>query len=101
MIEAKRICTSTFQPEQLATEYVALMRATRNRTPLLLLILGSAPPVAVRGLGRMRIEDAISLHLRSVLERTEDHELDESFLKQCVPEVLAWITWQELGGVVT
>ena len=101
MIEAKRIRPSTFQPEQLAREYVALMRETQGRTPLLLLILGSEPPVAVRGHGRLGITEAISLHLASVLERTEDHDLDESSLRESVPEVLAWITWQKLGRVVT
>lgn len=35
MIEAKRIRASTFQPEQLAREYVALMREAQGRTPLL------------------------------------------------------------------
>ena len=101
MLEAKRIRTSTFQPEQLAREYVALMREARGRSPLLLLILGSGPPVPVRGHGRLGIAEAISLHLHSVLERTEDHDLDELSLKERVPEVLSWITWQELGSVVT
>ena len=100
MIEAKRIRRSTFQPEQLAREYVSLMREAQGRAPLLLLILGSEPPVAVTGHGRMGIEDTISLHLSSVLERTEDHDLDESSLRESVPEVLSWITWQELGSVV-
>jgi hypothetical protein len=63
--------------------------------------VAALPPVAVRGYGRMGIEDAISLHLHSVLERTEDHDLDESSLRESVPEVLSWITWQELGSVVT
>ena len=35
------------------------------------------------------------------MERTEDHDLDESSLRESVPEVLSWITWQELGSVVT
>jgi hypothetical protein len=100
MLEAKRIRRSTFQPEQLAREYVALMREARDRSPLLLLILGSEPPIPVSGHGRMGIAEAISLHLHSVLERTEDHDLDESSLKEGLPEVLSWITWQELGSVV-
>lgn len=69
MLEAKRIRTSAFQPEQLAREYVALMREARGRSPLLLLILGSEPPVPVRGHGRMGIAEAISRHLHSVLDR--------------------------------
>lgn len=67
---------------------------------MLLLILGSEPPVAVRGHGHLEIAEAISLHLHSVLERTEDHDLNESSLMEGVPEVLSWITWQELGSVV-
>ena len=77
------------------------MREANGRTPLLLLILGSEPPVTVRGLGRMGIEEAIALHLQSVLMRTEDHDLNEWSLTERVPEVLSWITWQEVGRVVT
>lgn len=51
LLEAKRIRSSSFQPEQLAREYVALRLRAGDRTPLLLLVLGTAPPVSVKGSG--------------------------------------------------
>ena len=42
LVEAKRIKASAFQPEQLAREYLALLQEVTKRTPLLLLVLGSA-----------------------------------------------------------
>lgn len=96
LIEAKRIRSSSFQPEQLAREYVALMRASGERTPLLLLILGAEPPVSVRGQGKLGIEDALTRHLESVLHRTEDHDLSAESLREQVTRVCAWTTWNEL-----
>ena len=43
LVEAKRIKASAFQPEQLAREYLALLQESTDRTPLLLLVLGSRP----------------------------------------------------------
>jgi len=45
ILEAKRICRSSFQPEQLSREYVLALRDAGPRTPILLLILGTFPPV--------------------------------------------------------
>jgi hypothetical protein len=59
--EAKRIRRSSFQAEQIAREYVALMAAAEGKSPLLSLILGSPPPVTVKGHGRLSVEDAASL----------------------------------------
>lgn len=49
LIEAKRIRRSSFQVGQLAREFVALMATAGDRSPLLLLFLGSPPPVQVAG----------------------------------------------------
>jgi len=48
-LEAKRIKTGSFQPEQLAREYLALLRATVSTgdIPLLLLVLPKGPEVRV------------------------------------------------------
>lgn len=100
LLEAKRIRSSSFQVEQLAREYVALMREAAGRTPLFLLILGEPPPVAVKGRGRLSIADAVSTALPSVLDRTEGHQLTDASLMDQLPEVAAWITWAELDSVV-
>ena len=76
------------------------MRDAGSRSPLLLLILGSAPPVSVQGLGRLGLEEAVRLHMRSVLDRAEGHHLDEATLVDHMSDVLAWITWQEVGRAV-
>ena len=70
LVEAKRVRASSFQPEQLAREYVATMAHAGTRTPLILL-LGAEPPVLVRGRGRMSLEQAISSELASVLRSRE------------------------------
>lgn len=101
LVEAKRIRRSSFQPEQLAREYVALTREAGSRTPLLLLLLGAEPPVLIAGAGRMEIEEAIALHLQSVYERTPDHPWPLTTLLDRLPTAYAWITWQELSDIVT
>ncbi|MGH3623461.1 MAG: hypothetical protein ACRDQ5_16965 [Sciscionella sp.] len=100
LIEAKRLKSSVFQPEQLAREYVAVTRDAGPRTPLLLLLLGSPPPVRVRGHERLDIAEAVALHIESVLDRTEHHGLSLTSLQQQLPETCAWITWHELAHVV-
>ncbi len=90
---------SSFQAERLAREYVSVMQRAHGRTPLLSLILGAEPPVTVKGFGGLGIEDAVSLHLRSVLARVEEHSLDQSSL-DTLHEVVGWTTWQQVGSVV-
>lgn len=99
LVEAKRILSSSFQPEQLAREYLALMQDAAGKTPLLLLLLGSSPPVPVKNHGRMSITEAVLLHLRSVHERT-GCELDLAELEQQVAQRIAWITWSDIQDVV-
>ncbi len=100
MLEAKRIRSSSFQPQQLARELVAVIAEARGRAPLLLLLLGKEPPVQVQGHGRLTIDDAVRLHLRTVLDRCAP-DLDHDGLLAAVPRTVAWITWQELQAVVS
>jgi hypothetical protein len=79
ILEAKRIRKSSFQPEQLSREYVLALRDAGPRTPILLLILGSAPPVSVTKNGKLSLPEAVSLYL--------DH-------------VVCWVTWHEISTVV-
>ncbi|MHA7181601.1 hypothetical protein ACX80J_15965 [Arthrobacter sp. MDB2-24] len=99
-VEAKRIRTSAFQPEQLAREYVAVMTNARDRLPLLFL-LGVEPPVAVKGLGKMTLHDAIQLHLPAVLERAGEIGFSEDELMTRVDDVVCWISWDALASSVS
>lgn len=99
LVEAKRVRASSFQPEQLAKEYVATMAHAGTRTPLILL-LGARPPVLVRGRGRMSVEQAISSELESVLLRAKNEHLMMDLMVERIPEVFCWITWPELSAVV-
>lgn len=99
LVEAKRVRASSFQPEQLAREYVATMAHAANRTPLILL-LGAEPPVLVRGRGRKSLEDAISSELESVLSRANNEQLALDGLVERIPDVFCWINWPELSDVI-
>jgi len=101
LVEAKRIRRSSFGPQQLAREYVALMRATCERTPVFLVLLGSAPPVAVQGCGRLDPKKAVLKDLRAVLASTEDHDLTYEELADRFSDVFCWISWQEISDLVT
>lgn len=100
VVEAKRIRRSSFQPQQLAREYLAVTREAGARAPLLLVVLGAAPPVPIAGEGRMEIQNAIARHLPVVhgLSRAHPLSLDESAAR--IDEVCAWTTWNELADVV-
>ena len=52
VLEAKRIRQSSFQPEQLAREYVLSLRESGTKNPLLLLVLGHQPPISIQKHGR-------------------------------------------------
>ncbi len=99
-VEAKRIRTSAFQPEQLAREYVTVMNNAGDRTPLLFL-LGVEPPVSVRGLGTMSLKDAVRLHLPAVLERAGNTGPTEEELMDRLDDVVCWISWEDLLASVS
>jgi hypothetical protein len=96
LVEAKRLRRSSFQPEQLAREYLAVTQDAIKRTPLLLLILGAPPPVAVQGVGRLSLADAIAGRLASVLSRMPCDGFSEASLLRQLPETVAWTTWHDL-----
>ena len=72
----------------------------KTRDPVLLLILGSPPPVTVKKQGLRNITEAITEHLPQVLANTGADECFEDLVKR-IPEVVSWITWAELDAVVT
>jgi len=100
LIEAKRIRVGGFQPEQLAREYVALMRDSGSKTPLLLLLLPAAPPVLVKGHGRLSVANAVDAHLASVLRRADIQGPNYDELTNGLADVVAWVTWSQLAQVV-
>jgi hypothetical protein len=100
LVEAKRIRYGSFQPEQLAREYVTLMSRAGSATPILLL-LGAAPPVRVKGHGQLEIAEAVGQFLGPVLERAGSETLpSEAELMERIPEVFCWISWPELDQCV-
>jgi hypothetical protein len=101
LLEAKGIRSGSFGPEQLAREYLAVTAMAGARTPLLLLVLGSAPPVAIRGLsGRFELADAVAANLESVYAKAGPHPWSLVDLQARVTECCAWLTWAELAGLV-
>lgn len=100
LVEAKRIRSSSFQAEQLAREYVATVSDARKKSPLLLLVLGSPPPVSVKSNGRLDPLDAVRLYLEEVVARTDGSAGTAEELSAQLPDALAWITWAEIREVV-
>jgi hypothetical protein len=66
---------------------------------MLLLILGSPPPVTVKKQGLRKIPEAIKDHLQEVLDKASGDEQLEDLVKR-IPKVVSWITWAELNTVV-
>lgn len=93
-VEAKRLRASAFQEEQLARELLLTAHHAAGRQPLLLLVLGSPPPIPVRGHGRLGIPDAVRLGHRLISERLgEDVPL-------CDPLVtVAYATWADIADM--
>lgn len=101
LVEAKRIRRSSFQPEQLAREYLAVLHDAGEKTPLLLLVLGAPPPVRVKGRqGLLGLTEAVELNLASVRARTDGVSTSLADLIERVNEVLAWVTWAEVREIV-
>jgi hypothetical protein len=100
LLEAKRIRRGSFQPEQLAREYLAVLQEAGDKTPLLLLVLPSEPPVAVRSNGRKSLHDAVAQWLEPVLARV-DSELPSAIeLVAQIDSVVASTTWDEVSKCV-
>ncbi len=96
LVEAKRILPSTFQTDQLARELIATVQQAGARVALLLVILGSPPPVRVAKIpGRVNLEDAIKQRLDKV-DAWSGATLRAEDLISRVPETLAWTTWSEI-----
>lgn len=70
-----------------------------DRSPLMLLLLGSPPPVAVAGRGRLSLQAAVAVSLADVLAVTPEDDLGLDALMDRLPETMAGITWAEIADV--
>jgi hypothetical protein len=89
-VEAKRIGTSLFSVEQVAREMLVTAHHGAGRQPLLLLVLGSPPPLRVKGHGAVPVADALRIGMESVSERLER---DVGVLDAA--SSVAYVTWSE------
>ncbi len=105
LVEAKRIKSSAFQSEQLAREYLLLLRDSARKTvppktPLFLLILGQPPPVRVKGNGRMEIKQALSRDLRAVHKKSDALGFGIERAEELVDKVVCWTTWDRIAQAI-
>jgi hypothetical protein len=99
IVEAKRLRQSSFQPLQLAREFLLAHNAkdrTPGQRPLLLLVLSKPPPVLIQGGGRQSLEDAIMIGLREVILQPD--QVNEWHGK--IEDTVSWITWKEIEQIV-
>jgi hypothetical protein len=94
-VEAKRIRPASFQPNQLARTLHALITNSGGETPLLLLVLGSPPPITVARVGTLGIVEAIT-RSTGALGDPDNEEL----LWAAAEHAVAWITWDDLARTV-
>lgn len=99
LLEVKRIRGGSFQPEQLAREFVLTYQEARKRRkrPLLLLVLPKAPPVKVKGTeSPLHIKEAIAASLPSVLEKCDEGFPPVDELLAEVESSVAYVTWDHV-----
>ena len=96
MLEAKRIKSSSFQPQQLAKEFYLMTREMQDKKPLLLIVLGKKPPVLIKGKGRRAIADDILLEIDSISQKANYHPLTNDQIESLVKDSVGWITWDEV-----
>lgn len=95
LVEAKRIRPSSFQRDQLLRTLLALRTRADGRTPLLLLVLGQPPPVAVAGAGRLDLDTAVQRSLDTLTDERENKDL-----ARLAADGLVWTTWTEIAEAV-
>ena len=95
-VEAKRIRASAFQEEQLARELLLTAHHAAGRHCMLLLVLGSPPPIPVRGHGVLDIADAVQLGSQMISER-----LGQEVAMPHPLTTVAYTTWAEIASMVS
>ena len=100
LVEAKRIRSSRFGTDQLARELTVTVQQAGHRVPLLLVVLGSPPPVRVEKIaGRVSLEDAINRSLEDA-DVWRQIGIEPGDLAGRIPETLAWTTWGQIREVL-
>ena len=100
LIEAKGPrAGAQFQKAQLAREFLALMADPREHR-LLLVILGSPPPIRIQNAGRLELLDGVSTGLKELCALRGGPPEDYDRLIQLIPETVSWMTWQEIRDSV-
>jgi hypothetical protein len=101
LVEAKAIRSGQFQLNQLAREYVVLVQESGPKVPLLLLILGNAPPVKVEKVpGLIAPRESIRQQLPEAAKHAIELGATVTELSSQIDDRLAWITWSEIAEVV-
>jgi len=100
LLEAKRIRSGVFQPQQLAREYLTVLREAKGRRPLLLLVLPREPPVSVRGHGRLSLEEAIARWITPILPQLDAEFPSAEELVKGIDSAVAWVTWSTVSECV-
>lgn len=96
LVEAKRVRGGAFQAEQVARSLLVLDGMCLGRKGLLLLVLGSPPPIRVKGYGARGIEEALGVALNSMRDRGVNAAVS---FEADIP--ITWITWAEIADVVS
>ncbi|MFK5634257.1 hypothetical protein [Ornithinimicrobium sp. LYQ103] len=92
LVEAKAVRRASFPPQQLAREVLVTRDRAEGRRAVHLLVLGAPPPVQVRGLGPLQMQDALTVGLDLLKDRVADRSTDGV-------EVL-WTTWESIAHSV-
>ena len=83
-----------FQPAQLARSLLTTLDAAGDRVPLLLLVVGSPPPLPVQGHPRLDLTHALDIGLGSM------PETDASWVRSRMSDTVAWVTWSQIADAV-
>lgn len=94
-VEAKAVKRAAFQASQIARELLVTRTHAEGRRAVLMLVLGGAPPVAVRGHGRMSIDDAIAFGGAGLVGAGREFDRESIGVDVC------WTTWQLIAETVS
>ncbi|MFK5645118.1 hypothetical protein ACI3ET_01200 [Ornithinimicrobium sp. LYQ121] len=89
LVDAKAVRRASFPPQQLAREVLVARDRAEGRRAVHLLVLGAPPPVQVRGLGPLQMQDALAVGLDLLEDRVPDRSTDGV-------EML-WTTWEAIA----
>ena len=91
LVEAKRLRTTRFHPQQLARCLQTVMDPKIDKLGFVLLVLGDDPPIPVAGHGRVDLCAAVGIGLD-----LQDVSWEHEQLTELVHTRIAWIIWREI-----